>query len=212
MFKKNTGLKDTPLLISAQGIHWSRQRLLAVASQLSMLVITVILITNVLITLGERRLQEEWAVQRYSELQTVGALLADKISFQQFRTQMFAKSEYLRQYLDNPGHKEYQRLMTSWDSLKRSTPELLDLALFDADGKFRIATSNTFGSMSMPPALLGNKRNLGGRKSIPRHWSLPRLTAASSPTFTSWPGWKIRIRACAVIWSPTTPCCRCCRQ
>ncbi|WP_447078968.1 PAS domain-containing protein [Shewanella algae] len=164
MFKKNTGLKDTPLLISAQGIHWSRQRLLAVASQLSMLVITVILITNVLITLGERRLQEEWAVQRYSELQTVGALLADKISFQQFRTQMFAKSEYLRQYLDNPGHKEYQRLMTSWDSLKRSTPELLDLALFDADGKFRIATSNTFGSMSMPPALLGNKRNLGGQE------------------------------------------------
>ena len=69
-----------------------------------MLVIGMIILTNLIITLW-RRLQEEWATQRYSELQTIGTLITDKVSFQQFRTQIFANGELLKAVLSNPTAK-----------------------------------------------------------------------------------------------------------
>ncbi|QSX32912.1 PAS domain-containing protein [Shewanella avicenniae] len=147
-------LKESPLTPHIRGVQWSRQRLLAVVSQLCMLVITIVLIANVVVTLGERKFQQEWAVQRYSELQTVGTLLADKVSFQQFRTQMFARAEQLRHYLQNPGEQELDKMLTSWDSMKQNIPELMDIALFDASGKFKQASSPRFGAAPLPKTLL----------------------------------------------------------
>lgn len=80
MLKPNTGLSSlSSLLTDEQSVRWSHQRMLAIASQLAMLVISVVLVINVIITLGERRLQQEWATQRYSELQSVGTMIADKV-------------------------------------------------------------------------------------------------------------------------------------
>ena len=146
MFSKHQRLKDSPLIPHLRGVQWSRQRVLAVISQLSMLVITVVLLTNVVITLGERKFQEEWAVQRYSELQTVGTLLADKVSFQQFRTQMFARSEQLNHFLSSPGKQEQLRLLASWANLRHNIPELMDVALYDVAGKFKLASANLFNN------------------------------------------------------------------
>ncbi|KFZ39155.1 diguanylate cyclase [Shewanella mangrovi] len=154
MLSKHHRLKDSPLIPHIRGVQWSRQRLLAMVSQLCMLVITVVLIANVVVTLGERKFQQEWAVQRYSELQTVGTLLADKVSFQQFRTQMFARSEQLRHYLQNPGEQELDRLLSSWDTMKQNIPELMDIALYDAGGKFKQASSPRFGAAPLPKSLL----------------------------------------------------------
>lgn len=162
MLKKSPASTDTRLLFHLRGVHWSRQRLLAIASQLSMLVITVFLITNVLITLGERQVQKEWAVQRYSELQTIGTLLADKISFQQFRTQMFSRAEPLKHFLNSPGHQEEQHLLQSWQSLKSNIPELMDIALYDANGKFRLASSGNFSNTPLSKALLDSTQSMGG--------------------------------------------------
>ncbi|WP_076416154.1 PAS domain-containing protein [Shewanella sp. UCD-KL12] len=151
-------------LIAAQDIHWSNQRLIAVASQICMLIISVVLISNVIITLGERRLQEDWATQRYSELQAVGTLIADKVSFQQFRTQMFAKSELLKRYLDVPSVARQDKLENNWDVITSNIPELLDIALFDPQGNFKFATSDNFGHEPLPPSLLGGSRNMGGNE------------------------------------------------
>ena len=102
--------RKLPLLINAQGIQWSQQRIFAVASQIGILLVSVVILTNIVITLGERRLQEDWATQRYSELQAVGTLIADKVSFQQFRTQMFATSELLNSYLSLPTETNQAKL------------------------------------------------------------------------------------------------------
>ncbi|MCL1145150.1 PAS domain-containing protein [Shewanella marinintestina] len=154
--------RKLPLLISAQGIHWSQQRILAAVSQICMLLVSVIILTNIIITLGERRLQEDWATQRYSELQAVGALISDKVTFQQFRTQMFAKSGLLKQYLALPSSENQQRLLDNWDVLVDNVPELLGIALYDPQGQHKFASSNDFGKESLPPALLGSTRNMGG--------------------------------------------------
>lgn len=151
-------------LISAQDIHWSHQRLLAVATQICILIVSVVLITNVIITLGERRLQEDWATQKYSELQAVGTLIADKVSFQQFSTQMFARSELLKRYLDIPSVVRQDKLVDSWDLITDNIPELLDIALFDPQGNFKFATSDDFGHEALPPSLLGGSRNMGGNE------------------------------------------------
>ncbi|GIU40785.1 diguanylate cyclase [Shewanella sairae] len=156
--------RKLPLLISAQGIHWSQQRILAAASQICMLLVTVIILTNIIITLGERRLQADWATQRYSELQAVGALISDKVTFQQFRTQMFAKSELLKQYLALPSAENQKRLLNNWDVLVDNVPELLGIALYDPKGQHKFANSNDFGKESLPAALLGNTRNMGGNE------------------------------------------------
>ncbi len=165
MLKRKSGIHSLkPLLISAQGIHWSHQRVLAVTSQIVMLIITIILLTNVAITLGERRLQEEWATQRYSELQTVATLIADKISFQQFRTQMFARGEILAQFLERPTRKQHQKLINNWSKLMEHSPELMGVALFDAKGRFSLATNLNFGTQSLPPSLLSTNRSMGGNE------------------------------------------------
>ncbi|MGS0680208.1 PAS domain S-box protein [Shewanella sp. 125m-7] len=154
--------RKQPLLISDQGIHWSQSRILAVASQICMLLVSVIILTNIIITLGERRLQEDWATQRYSELQAVGALISDKVSFQQFRTQMFAKSELLKHYLSLPTPANQDKLLNNWEVLVSNIPELFGIALYDPQGQHRFATSADFGTESLPPALLGATRNMGG--------------------------------------------------
>ncbi|NMH66492.1 PAS domain-containing protein [Shewanella salipaludis] len=165
MLNRNSDLHSLkPLLIAAQGIHWSHQRLLAVASQLSMLIIAMIILTNLAITLGERRLQEEWATQRYSELQTVGTLIADKVAFQQFRTQMFAKSEALQQYLQQGDEANQNKLLGTWEPLVQNIPELLGIALFDPQGNYRFSTGPIFSTESLPPSLLGGARNMGGNE------------------------------------------------
>ncbi|ABZ75427.1 putative diguanylate cyclase [Shewanella halifaxensis HAW-EB4] len=156
--------RKLPLLVSAQGIHWSQQRILAAASQICMLLVSVIILTNIIITLGERRLQEDWATQRYSELQAVGALISDKVSFQQFRTQMVAKSERLKHYLSLPTSENQQKLLSNWDILVDNVPELLGIALFDPQGQHKFATSNDFGEDNLPSALLGGTRNMGGNE------------------------------------------------
>ncbi|WP_394205143.1 diguanylate cyclase [Shewanella waksmanii] len=153
-----------PQLIPAQGIHWSTQRVVAVVTQISILIIAMILLSNVVITLGERRLQEDWAAQRYSELQAVGSLIADKVSFQQFRTQMFAKSELLNRYLNIPSEVRQLKLEQNWDVITNNIPELLDIALFDPQGKFKFSTTENFSHEPLPPALLGGARNMGGNE------------------------------------------------
>ncbi|WP_338589751.1 PAS domain-containing protein [Shewanella khirikhana] len=165
MLKPNTGLSPlTSLLTDAQGVRWSHQRMLAIASQLAMLVISVVLVTNVIITLGERRLQEEWATQRYSELQTVGTMIADKVTFQQFRTQTFARGELLRQYMESGDGAIKEKLLSQWTSLQKNMPELMGIALFDARGEFMFASTNQFGTQTLPPSLLGGARNMGGNE------------------------------------------------
>lgn len=129
-----------------------------------MLVIGMIILTNLIITLGERRLQEEWATQRYSELQTIGTLITDKVAFQQFRTQLFAKDELLKQYLKNPTASSQQKLQESWQELVQHIPELLGIALFDPQGNYKFATPSNFSQDALPAALLGSSRNLGGKE------------------------------------------------
>lgn len=153
-----------PRLSLAQGLHWSHQRLLAIASQLSMLLICMLIITNLIITLGERRLQEEWATQRYSELQTIGTLITDKVAFQQFRTQLFAKDELLKQYLKNPTAAQQQKLQESWQELVQHIPELLGIALFDPQGNYTFSTPANFSTEALPPSLLNTSRSMGGRE------------------------------------------------
>lgn len=156
--------RKLPLLINAQGIQWSQQRILAAASQICMLLVTVIILTNIIITLGERRLQEDWATQRYSELQAVGAMISDKVTFQQFRTQMFAKSELLKRYLALPSLENQEKLIANWDVMIDNIPELLGIALYDPQGQHKFATTNEFGKESLPPALLGSTRTMGGNE------------------------------------------------
>ncbi|GGI91990.1 diguanylate cyclase [Shewanella gelidii] len=129
-----------------------------------MLVIAFVLLTNIAITLGERRLQEEWATQRYSELQTVGTLIADKVAFQQFRTQMFAREEQLSDYLAKPSRKKKKKLKSNWDNLMKNIPELLGIALFDANGKYKTATNSNFGRQALPAEILADNRNMGGKE------------------------------------------------
>jgi PAS domain-containing protein len=150
------------LLISSQASHWSQQHILSLLSQLIILLIVVFIVTNMVVNLGERRLQEDWADQRYSELQTVASLASDKVSFLQFRTQTIAKGELLRQYLQNPSDKLQLKTIESWNSLTENIPELLGLALFTPQGELQFATTGSFNNMQLPAALLGSGRNMGG--------------------------------------------------
>ncbi len=153
-----------PQLIAGQGLHWSAQRIFSVVTQIIILLISVLLLTNIIITLGERRLQEDWATQRYSELQSVGTLIADKVSFQQFRTQMFANAELLKRYLTIPSEVRQRKLQESWEVMIRNIPELLEIALFDPQGKFKFSTTNDFSRDPLPPSLLGGARSMGGNE------------------------------------------------
>lgn len=129
-----------------------------------MLLVGMIILTNLIITLGERRLQEEWATQRYSELQTIGTLVADKVSFQQFRTQIFANGELLKNYLKRPNSTNQQELLDTWQELVQHIPELLGIALFDPQGKFIFSTPGNFSKAPLPAHLLGNHRAIGGKE------------------------------------------------
>jgi PAS domain-containing protein len=162
MFKPTAVSSPNSLLISSQAARWSQQHILSLLSQLLILLIAVFIATHMVVNLGERRLQEDWADQRYSELQTVASLASDKAAFLQFRTQTFAKAELLRQYLQNPSKKQQQKVTESWDSLTQNIPELLGLALFSPEGKLRFSTTDSFDNMQIPAALLGSARNMGG--------------------------------------------------
>ncbi|MGL5048728.1 MAG: PAS domain-containing protein [Shewanella sp.] len=153
-----------PQLSLTQGIHWSHQRLLAIASQLCMLVIGMVILTHLIITLGERRLQEEWAKQRYSELQTIGTLITDKVSFQQYRTQVFANSERLKQYLNHPSAQQTLKLQQNWQDLVKHIPELLEISLYDPQGNYQLSTPSNFSKDALPPTLLGARSSMGGKE------------------------------------------------
>ncbi|MGL5360589.1 MAG: PAS domain-containing protein, partial [Shewanella sp.] len=165
MLNNNLSIHPLASLFSmTQGPHWSHQRLLAMASQLSMLLIGMFILTNLIITLGERRLQEEWATQRYSELQTIGTLIADKVAFQEFRTQLFAKDERLQQYLHNPSAAQQQKLLASWQELVQHIPELLGIALFDPQGNYQFSTQPNFSKEALSLAELGTNANLASNE------------------------------------------------
>ncbi len=154
--------QKTPLLLTGQDLHWSTQRIVSVIMQIAMLLLCIVFLTKVIIAIGERRLQEDWATQRYSELQTVGSLLADRITFQQFHTKMFARSELLKRYLTIPNEERQQQLLEHWTIVTENTPELLDIALFDAQARFKFATNELFNRQPLPDALLGEERSIGG--------------------------------------------------
>ncbi|MEZ9139636.1 MULTISPECIES: PAS domain-containing protein [unclassified Shewanella] len=163
MFKRQTNKNVSKfLLISAQDIHWSRQQVLALASQLSVMIISVIIFTTLLLSLGERRLQEDWADKRYSELQTVGTLASDKVNFLKFRTQAFANGELMNQYLTTPAELQKERLLENWSGLLTHIPELLGLTLFDPQGNIRIATTPAFDNISLPEVVLSKDKIMGG--------------------------------------------------
>ena len=162
MSKHTAVSSSNSLLISSQATHWSQQHILSLLSQLIILLIAVFIVTSMVVNLGERRLQEDWADQRYSELQTVASLASDKVSFLQFRTQTFAKGELLRQYLQKPSAQLQSRTIESWDSLTKNIPELLGLALFNPQGQLQFSTTGSFNNMQLPAALLGSGRNMGG--------------------------------------------------
>lgn len=163
MFKRKTTISGiTSLIASVQDIHWSRTQILSLFSQVILLLIGLIIISSTIIDMGERRLQEDWAGQRYSELQTVASLATDKMGFLQFRTQTFANGELLRQYLSSPNEEQKQKLFQSWNSLTQNIPELLGLALYDPQGKLKFSTSNNLENLILPPKLLKGKSTMGG--------------------------------------------------
>lgn len=165
MLNNNLSIHPLASLFSmTQGPHWSHQRLLAIASQLSMLLIGIFIFTNLIITLGERRLQEEWATQRYSELQTIGILLADKVAFQEFRTQLFAKDERLQDYLRNPNAAQQKKLLESWQELVQHIPELLSIALFDPQGNYRFSTQPNINKEALSLTDLASNANLASNE------------------------------------------------
>jgi len=151
------------LLISSQATHWSQQHILSLLSQLIILLIALFIMTSMVVNLGERRLQEDWADQRYSELQTVSSLAVDKVSFLQFRTQTIARGELLRQYLQHPSAMLQQKTIETWDSLTDNIPELLGLALFNPQGELQFSTTGSFNNMQLPAALLGSSKTMGGK-------------------------------------------------
>ncbi|MCL1068751.1 diguanylate cyclase [Shewanella olleyana] len=163
MFKRQTNKNVSQfLLISAQDIHWSRQQILALASQVSVMIISIIIFTTLLLNLGERRLQEDWADKRYSELQTVGTLASDKVNFLKFRTQAFAKSELMNQYLTTPSEEQKTKLVDNWSGLLNHIPELIGLTLFDPQGNKRIASTDAFDSVPLPDLILNGDKTMGG--------------------------------------------------
>ncbi|MCL2913564.1 PAS domain-containing protein [Shewanella corallii] len=164
MLKRNLApASNQSMLLPSQGPRWSRQRLLGISAQLAMLLLLAVLFTNVMITLGEQRLRQDWATQRYSELQTVGTLLADKVNFQQFRTRIFARGELLRQYLETPSDTRKALILDHWHTLVHNMPDLLGVALYNPSGRLEFASSDIFGDARLPASLLGGNRTMGGK-------------------------------------------------
>ncbi|MGB0895066.1 MAG: PAS domain-containing protein [Parashewanella sp.] len=157
MLKKGSIPQLTSLLFAAQGTHWSNQRKLAIISQLIMLLLGMILLSNIVITIGEKRLQNDWATQRYSELQTVGSLLSDKISFQEFRTRTFAGNDSLVDYLSHPQELTQQKLVSRWNNLTDNIPELIEIALFNPQGQLIFSSSHSQLFDALPQSFLDIK-------------------------------------------------------
>ncbi len=151
------------LLFSAQGITWSQQRKLALASQLIMLLLGMIILMNILINVGERYLQNDWATQRFGDLQTLGTLLSDNVSFQEFRTRTFAQSELLNHYLENPTRAQKQKLLRLWTHLSKNIPDLLEIALFDAKGNISFSSSPNNILLRLPEEAVKNTGSYSGR-------------------------------------------------
>ncbi|GGB56429.1 diguanylate cyclase [Shewanella inventionis] len=183
MSKRKAVSSPNSLLISSQAARWSQQHILSLLSQVLILLITIFIATHMVIYLGERRLQEDWADQRYSELQTVASLASDKAAFLQFRTQTFAKAELLRQYLQHPSKPQQQKVAESWDSLTQNIPELLGLSLFDPQGKLRFSTTNSFDNMQIPATLMGSARNMGGNDIYTSPMSFTPIDGILEPYF-----------------------------
>ncbi|WP_394131185.1 PAS domain-containing protein [Shewanella maritima] len=157
---KNNSLKT--LLLNSQGIRWSQPKILSLLSQLITLNVAIIIIASMSISMGERSLQDDWAKQRYSELQTIGNLSAERANFLKFRTLTIARSEILEQFLDNPTPSKRQQLITQWNSLTRNVPELLNVALYDPEGRLRFASSDNYFDIELPEHILSPDRAFGG--------------------------------------------------
>ena len=163
MLKQNLApSSNQSLLLPSQGPCWSRQRILGVSAQLAILLLGAVLFTNLMITLGEQKLKQDLATQRYSELQTTGTLLADKVNFQQFRTHIFARGELLRQYLASPSQNRKALVLEHWHALVDNMPDLLGIALYNPAGKLVFASNDIFGDARLPASLLGTKKAIDG--------------------------------------------------
>lgn len=165
MFNNETGVSTSRfVLLSAQDVQWSHQQILALLSQLFLLLISILIITSMIIDLGERSLQDDWAERRYSELQTVGTLTADKISFLQFRTQTLAKGERLNQFLKTPNSKTQTRLIDNWQQLSETIPEQLGVALYYPNGTLNVSSNKAFDNIQIPLKLLSGNSTMGGQE------------------------------------------------
>lgn len=153
-----------PLLVAAQGSRWSNQRFVAATAQIFLLCLSIGIISNILINVGERKIQENWATQRYSELQAAGSFITDKVTSQAFKTQMFASSELLNNYLLLPSYEQQKQLQKNWQILVDNIPELLDIALFNSQGRFQLSTNEHFKHINIPNALLGEVQAIGGNE------------------------------------------------
>lgn len=92
--------------------------------------------------LGKKQLQQAWASQRYSELQAVASLLADRVSFQQFTTQALAENKLVQQFLQSPTDTQKQKLLKLWKKLINNTPTLNGISLINRQGEEVISTFN----------------------------------------------------------------------
>jgi PAS domain S-box-containing protein len=162
MFNNENGVSTSRFVsLSAQNVQWSHQQVLALLSQIFLLLISMLILTSVIINLGERSLQEDWAEQRYSELQTVGTLTADKINFLQFRTQTLSRGDLLNQYSKAPTPALQQKLISNWQKLSDTIPELLGVTLYDTQGRLKFSSNSNFDNIQLPPALLNKSSSMG---------------------------------------------------
>lgn len=156
MFKQQSQVNNHPSKITAlQDTRWTRTHILALTSQIILLIITVIIITNMLIKIGNKRLQDDWAGQRYSELQTAASLASDKVNFLKFRTQAFANGELVNQYIYTPNQVQQEKLKKRWDLMSNNIPELLGISLYSPQGQLRYASNDSFKTIELPKAILG---------------------------------------------------------
>lgn len=154
--------KSQALLITAQGLHWSKQRLIALASQLITLVFCMFVLTAVLINIGERQLQREWANKRYSELQVLGSVFTNTSSTYQYRTNLFSDAEIIKQFIEEKSEPSLTKLNHTWAKIVSNFNEIIGISLFSQNGDFIFKTGFAIEQLTLPPHLINKKMNSVG--------------------------------------------------
>ena len=154
-------LPTSSILITHQNAVWSKKRLLSLGLQLTLLIFVLTLITRLILSAGENRLQQDWATKEYRELQTVANLLVEKVNFQKFRTQILSQSEILQNYLASPSIEGQQNIIKQWKKLQQNIPELIGMALHTTKGELDFSTHALLGKTPLPKSLLGTNAYTG---------------------------------------------------